>query len=433
MVSIRILEYSKDKEEIEKIKQRAILNQKEIEYSVKKIIEKVRYEGDKAISYYTEKFDGVNISEDEFTVTKKEIAEAYTCISKTQINAIKKAIENVKKFSLRQKPAEFFEEIIPGVSCGILLRPIEKVGCYIPAGRYPLPSTAYMTIIPAKVAGVKEIIVATPPKKPGKADPGVIVASDIAGATRIIKIGGAQAIAALAYGTKTIPKVNKIVGPGNIYVTTAKKIVFGDVGLDMLAGPSEVVIIASEKADPNFVAADMLAQAEHDAFAAALLITDSKEFAMKVKAELNRQVNLLSTKDIIEKSFENCSCIVLVDSIEEAIFFANDFAPEHLEIIGYDKSILNGITNAGSIFFGEYSPEPAGDYCSGTNHVLPTMQSAKSRGGLSIYDFLKMITVQELTKEGLSSLKETISVLADMEGLPAHKNSVLKRFEDVEK
>ncbi|MBT4351337.1 histidinol dehydrogenase, partial [archaeon] len=326
-------------------------------------------------------------------------------------------------------PKPFLEEIAPGVKCGTLIKPIEKVGCYIPGGNYPLPSTTLMTVGPAKVAGVKEIIVSTPPQKNGGANPATIVAADIAGATKIVISGGAQAIAAMAYGTRTIPKVNKIVGPGNIYVTAAKKLLYGEVGIDMPAGPSEVVILASSDSNPKYIASDMLAQAEHDVVACGLLFTDSMELANKVKQEIIIQTEKLASKEIIKKSFENYSCIVLVKTVTDVIDFCNDFAPEHLEIIGYDESILDKITNAGSIFFGEYSVEAAGDYCSGTNHVIPTGGFSKVRGGLSVYDFLKMPTIQKLSRQGLESLKDTITTLAEMESLPAHANSAKIRFE----
>ncbi len=429
MVEVRILDYKKDIEEIKKVFNRSSKNIDEIEPIVKEIISKVKGEGDKALVYYANKFDYAKLDERDLVVSEDEIKDAFSLVSEIQIVTIKSALNNIRKFSFLQKPKPFFSKISKGISAGVMIIPIEKVGCYIPAGKYPLLSTALMTVIPAKVAGVKEIIVSSPPQKDGKINPAIIVASILSGATKIVKAGGAQAIAALAYGTETIPKVDKIVGPGNIYVTCAKKLVYGVVGIDMLAGPSEIVIIATEKSNSKFIASDMLAQAEHDPLACAILFTDSQKLADDVKKEIELQAEMLSTKETIERSFENCSSIVIVDSIEHAISFSNEFAPEHLELIGFDKSILRKIKNAGSIFIGEYSCEAAGDYCSGPNHVLPTGQSAKFRAGLSVYDFLKMTTVQMLTKDGLSSLKDTISELADMENLPAHKSSVLKKFE----
>lgn len=428
-MNIRILNYNEDKIEINKIKQRSSVNLLEIEDLVKQVIKKVKDNGNQALIEYANKFDRVKLEEKDLIVSKKEIKEAYNKLSKKEITAIKTALSNIKKFAVLQKPKSFLKEVLPGVKEGILIKPIENVGCYIPGGNYPLPSTTLMSVCPAKVAGVKNIIVATPPQKNGRANPATIVAADIAGASTIVVSGGAQAIAAMAYGTKTIPKVNKIVGPGNIYVTAAKKLLYGEVGIDMLAGPSEVLIIASKNSNPKFIAADMLAQAEHDVLACSLLFTDSIKLAVAVKNEIVIQINKLNSKKIIKESFNRYSCIVIVDSVKQAIEFSNNFAPEHLEIVGFDESMLDKITNAGSIFFGEYSLEAAGDYCSGPNHVLPTGGSAKYRGGLSVFDFLKMPTIQMLTKKGLRSLKNTIVTLAKLESLPAHTNSVKIRFE----
>ncbi|NTV22818.1 MAG: histidinol dehydrogenase [Nanoarchaeota archaeon] len=427
MIEVRMIDYGTQKEFIDRIRNRS--SSADVESCVQDIIDSVKKGGDAALLELTLKFDKVQLEPGKILVSDKEIKEAYSKITEKQKKAIKAAIANVEKFAQAQKPKGFTTEISNGVKCGVILRPLEKVGCYIPAGRYPLPSTTYMTIVPARIAGVKEIVVTTPPKKDGKADPGIIVAADMAGACRIFKIGGAQAIAALAFGTETIPKVDKICGPGNIYVTVAKKLLYGTVGIDMLAGPSEIVIIASEKAEPGFVAADMLAQAEHDPLAASILITDSKKLAEEVKEELSIQAEKLSSKETIRQSFDNYSCIIIAKDKTQAVELSNTIAPEHLEIIGYEKGILKDITNAGSVFFGSYSCEAAGDYCSGTNHVLPTGESARVRSGLSVYDFLKMITIQYLTKPGLEGLKETIGTLADMEGLPAHKNACMKRFE----
>jgi histidinol dehydrogenase len=431
-MNVRILKFNDDKFEIEKVKSRSNTDLSKIEDDVKVIIKNVKEKGNCALIDYAKKFDNVELLEQNLIVSGIEIIDAYKQLTQNEINSIKKALVNIKKFAEQQMPKPFLMEISPGVKNGVLIKPIDRVGCYIPGGNYPLPSTTLMTIVPAKVAGVKEIIVATPPQKNGRANPAIVVAADIAGADKIVISGGAQAVAALAYGTTTVPKVNKIVGPGNVYVTAAKKLLYGQVGIDMLAGPSEVVIIASSDSNPKYIAADMLAQAEHDVVACGLLFTDSIKLAEAVKDELIKQTKKLKSKEIIKKSFENYSCIVLVDSVEDVIKFSNDFAPEHLQIIGYDKSILDKISNAGSIFFGEYSVEAAGDYCTGTNHVLPTGQSAKFRAGLSVYDFLKMPTVQMLTKNGLNSLNSTIVALAELEKLPAHANSVKIRFEDDE-
>jgi histidinol dehydrogenase len=427
---VNILDIEKNKLQIEKIKQRSNIDLGRVEESVREILNNVKNRGNKALIEYANKFDNVNLNEQDLVVSKEQIKNAYSKLNQNQIVAIKFALSNIKKFAELQMPRSFLNELSPGIKCGTLIRPIDSVGCYIPGGNYPLPSTTLMTVIPAKVAGVKEIIVVTPPQKNGVVNPAILVASDLAGATKIILSGGAQGIAAIAYGTKTIPKVNKIVGPGNKYVTVAKKLLYGEVGIDMLAGPSEVLIIAKEDSNPKFIAADMLAQAEHDVVSCALLLTDSKKLANAVKYEIIKQTKKLSSKEIIKKSFEKYSCIVLVDSVDRAISFSNDFAPEHLEIMGYDESILDKITNAGSIFFGEYSVESAGDYCSGTNHVLPTGQFSKVRAGLSVYDFLKMPTIQMLTKKGLKALTNTITTLGKLEGLPAHVNSAKIRFEN---
>jgi histidinol dehydrogenase len=416
---IRILDGIKDKDEIERIRNRKVIS--DVEPAARDIIEKVRKDGDNALKEFANKFDDSEII--DFEISRQEIKDAYSKLSDKEICEIKNASFNIKKFAEFQLPKSGSIEIKKGIRCGYIISPIEKIGCYIPSGKYPLPSTVMMTVIPAKVAGVKYIYIATP-----KPTPAIIVAADICDADRIFRVGGAQAIAAFAYGTESIPKVDKIVGPGNSYVTAAKKIVFGDVGIDMLAGPSEILII-SEEGDPKFIASDMLAQAEHDEYASAILITTSPGLANEVSSELNKQVCLLDTREVIERSFLRYSAIILVRTIKEALELSNGFAPEHLEIDS--KEILKGIRNAGSIFIGRYSCEAAGDYASGTNHVLPTSQTSRFRGGLSVFDFVKIQTYQELSKEGLLQIKETISCLASMENLPAHKNSVLKRFEDV--
>ena len=418
---IRIIDI-KNREEIDRIKSRNKENLDLALSRVKPIIEAVKKFGDKALIDYTKKFDCYDIAKNTIGITKNEIKEAYQKVDKKLIAALKEAAGIIEKFSREQLPKEWSREIKKGIKIGQLIRPLEKVGCYIPGGKYSLVSTVLMVVIPAKVAGVKEIVICSPPRPKNYA---LFVAADIAGADKIFRIGGAQAIAALAYGTETIPKVDKIVGPGNIFVTAAKKLVYGDVGIDFLAGPTEVMVLA-EKGNPKFIAADLLAQAEHDRSASAILVTTNKRLAEEVKKEVNIQSKSLKTEAVANESINKNSAIVIAGNMNEAINLVNDFAPEHLII--EDKKILDKISNAGAIFIGEYSCEAAGDYCIG-NHVLPTSGIAKFRAGLSVLDFVKMPTVQELTKEGLSSIKGIITALADAEGLDAHKKSVEKRFE----
>lgn len=422
----QIYSLSRDKKDIERIKQRSTKDFDKVIKQVTRIIDAIKRRGDSAVSYYTNKLNKVKLT--DFKVSDKEKQEAYNSLSEKEINAIKNAANNIRKFCEIEKPKPWQESISSGIVVGQLVKPLDNVGVYVPAGRYPLPSSALMNIIPAKVAGVNKIIVCTPPRKDGKANEAIIVATDIAGADSVFKIGGAKAIAAMAYGTETVPKVDKIVGPGGIYVTAAKKVVFGDVGIDFLAGPTEVLIIADGKANPKFVAADMLAQAEHDTLACALLVTDSKELANRVKSEIRKQLKKLLTAETIKQSLKNYGGIILVKDLNQAFEFANDFAPEHLEIMIDDSKLLEKVRNVGAVFLGEYSVEAAGDYASGPNHVLPTNGVAKVRAGLSVRDFLKMPTVQILTKDGLESIKETIITLADLEFLAAHANSVKIRF-----
>lgn len=411
----------KNKEGIKAIKNR---NKADLDLAllrVKPIIETVKKFGDKALIDYTKKFDCFDITKNTIEIKKNEIEDAYKKVDKKLIKALKEAAALIKKFSKEQLPKEWSKEIENGIKIGQIIRPLERVGCYIPGGKYLLVSTVLMTVIPAKIANVKEIFICSPPKPKNYA---LLVAADIAGVNKIFRVGGAQAIAALAYGTKTIPKVDKIVGPGNIFVTAAKKLVYGDVGIDFLAGPTEVMILA-EKGSAKFIASDLLAQAEHDRMASTILITTNKKLAEKVKKEINAQLKNLKTELVANESIRKNSAIILADNINEAINLVNDFAPEHLII--EDKKMLKKIKNAGAIFIGNYSCVPAGDYCIG-NHVLPTAGFAKIRAGLSVLDFIKMPTVQELSKEGLKSIKDIIIELAKIEGLDGHKKSVEMRF-----
>lgn len=383
--------------------------------SVTEIISSVRENGDCAIREYTAKFGDGNIS--SFRLTENEIKEAIKKVDKNTINTIKFSINNVKEFAQAQyNSIKELEININGNILGHKIIPIDSVGCYIPGGNYPLPSSAIMTIIPAKVAGVKRIIAMSP-----KIQPVTIAAAYYAGADEIYKIGGVQAVAAMAYGTETIEKVNKIVGPGNKYVTSAKKQVFGQCGIDFLAGPSEVLIIADDSANPDFIAADMLAQCEHDKDARAFLICFSKEFADKVNQKANEYLKSLPTKNIAEISYSK-SYAVIVNSIEEAVELSNKKAPEHLELcIDNAENEINKFTNYGSMFIGNYSAEVFGDYVSGTNHTLPTNQVAKYSGGLSVFDYIKIQTYQIIKKSSLNETAKNASILAKEEGLFAHK------------
>lgn len=388
--------------------------------SVEEIAKDVKANGDAAVKKYIQQFDREDL--DCFLVSSEEILAAYKKVDRETIKAIKKSIVNVKKFSEKQlKSIKNLKTKIDKNELGHRIIPLDTVGCYIPGGNYPLLSSAVMTITPAKVAGVKEVVACSP-----KIKPETIVACDLAGADKIYKIGGVQAIAAMAYGTESVTKVNKIVGPGNKYVTAAKKYVFGEVGIDFLAGPSEVMVIADDTANPEFVSADMLAQCEHDLDARAFLVCSSKEFAQKVEVSALKQLESLSTKEIASKAFEKSFAIV-VKSLDEAIKLSNKKAPEHLELCIKEikgtgaKTYMNKFTNYGSMFVGNYSAEVYGDYCSGTNHVLPTNEVSKYSGGLSVFDFIKIQTYQIISKKGNKIISPYASTLANKEGLMAHK------------
>ncbi len=394
------------------------LQQKQLIETVRKILSDVKKNGDKAVAAYSKKFDGIGPK--NFEVGRKETEDAYAKVDEQTVIVFKQAASNIKKFAEEQLAQfkDFEYNIAEGVAIGQRIVPLERVGCYVPGGRYPLPSTALMCVIPAKVAKVKEVIVCSP-----KIRPEVIVAADIAGADRIFKIGGVQAIGAMAYGTKTVPKVDKIVGPGNSFVAAAKKEVYGEVGIDFIAGPSEVLVIADEKANPAYVAADLLAQAEHDPSAKPGLIVTSKEMASRIMEEVKIQLKKLATKEIAGKAMKN-GAIILAENSDEAANIANEMAPEHLELqIENPDEIIPKLKNYGSLFIGEYSAEVFGDYCSGTNHTLPTNGAARYAGGLSVKDFVKMLTWQKITKEGSGEMVRIASKLAEVEGLAAHKNA----------
>jgi histidinol dehydrogenase len=390
----------------------------EAEAAVAPILEAVRTRGDKALLEYARKFDG--LAAKSVRVSEKALGAARDHLAPEFVAAVATAAESVRAFAVRQMPAEWMRDVRSGLKLGQIVRPLDTVAAYIPGGRYPLPSTVVMTVVPAQVAGVQNICVASP-----RAVPEVFGTAALMGVSNVFQMGGAQAIAAFAYGTRTVPKADRIVGPGNIYVAAAKKLLAGEVGIDFIAGPTEILIIA-EDGDPRVLAADMLAQAEHDVDASSILLTTSKRLANAVAAEVEAQLRNLPTAGVASKSIRKNSAILLVRSLEEAVELSNRFAPEHLSIP--DSSLLPAIRHAGSVFVGPFSPEAAGDYASGPNHVLPTSGAARVRGGLSVTDFLKVISVQQLNELALNRLAPAITTLARAEGLEAHARSVEVRL-----
>ncbi|MBU3075095.1 histidinol dehydrogenase [Clostridium estertheticum] len=403
--------------------------QKDVNIIVDKILADVRTRGDEAIIEYTQKFDSKFVTLANFVVTDTEIKNAYKMVDQDFLDAIRLAKVNVKEFHEKQKRNAWMMTKEKGAILGQTLRGLESVGIYVPGGTASYPSSVIMNAIPAKVAGVENLVMVTPPLNDGTVNPHILVAADIAGVDTIYKMGGAQAIAGLAYGTEKISKVDKIVGPGNIYVAMAKKSVFGCVAIDMIAGPSEILIIADEFANQHFIAADLMSQAEHDVLASAMLITTSRDLANKVVKELEIQIKDMSRCKIIKESLEKYGVILIAQNIDEAIELANDIAPEHLEVMVHDPfNYLGDIKNAGSIFLGEYAPEPLGDYMAGPNHVLPTSGTARFFSPLSVDDFIKKSSYIYYTKEALSEVKDKVIKLSDVEGLTAHGNSIKVRF-----
>lgn len=406
-------------------------NYSQYESTVNEIIENVKANKDKAVFEYTEKFDKFELTAENIKVTREEIDEAYTKMDAKLVEVIRKAAENIKVFHMKQLRNSWFDAKEDGTILGMKITPIEKAGVYVPGGKAAYPSSVLMNVIPAKVAGVKEIIMTTPPGADGKVNPGTLVAADIAGVDTIYKVGGAQAIAALAYGTESIPKVDKITGPGNIFVALAKKAVYGYVSIDSIAGPSEILVLADETANPRYVAADMLSQAEHDELASAILITTSKELAEKVSEEVDKFTAELSRTEIIQKSLDNYGYILLAESMEQAIETTNEIASEHLEILTKNPfDVMTKIRNAGAIFLGEYSSEPLGDYFAGPNHILPTNGTAKFFSPVNVDDFIKKSSIISYSREALEKLYKDIELFAESEGLTAHANSIKVRFED---
>jgi len=397
---------------------------------VDEIVREVRAGGDKAVFAYTEKFDGIKMTADAVWVTQEEIDEAYRNIDPELLSVMRDSAANIRDFHMRQRRNSWFDTK-DGIVLGQRVTPIAKVGVYVPGGSAVLSSSVLMNIIPAKVAGVPEIVMVTPPQKNGALNPASVVAAVEAGVTRIAKIGGAQAIAALAYGTESIPRVDKIVGPGNIYVALAKKAVYGSVGIDSIAGPSEILVLADETATPRYVAADLLSQAEHDKMASAILVTTSRELAQKVDAEVREMTKTLARREVIEASLENYGRIFVADTMESAIEAANEIASEHMEILTKDPwETMTHIQNAGAIFLGEYSSEPLGDYYAGPDHILPTNGTARFFSPLSVDDFIKKSSVICYSREELRKVYRKVTTFAEAEGLTAHANSMYVRFEN---
>ena len=404
---------------------------KKVSQTVAEIIENVRQNGDQAVREYTMKFDGSLPPAIE--VSREEINDALTEADPDFVSPLLNSMENIADFHNRQKHQSFIDLKENGVILGQRIRGLKRVGLYVPGGTAAYPSSVLMNAVPAKIAGVQELIMVTPPTKDGKANPDILTAAAVAGVDRVFLLGGAQAVAALAYGTETIPKVDKIVGPGNIFVATAKRQLYGVVDIDMVAGPSEILVLADETANPKYVAADLMSQAEHDRLASAILITTSRKLAEETKAELERQVETLSRKEIIRESLQNCSGIIVCDTIDRAIDLANEVAPEHLEVAVKDPfTYLGRLDNAGSVFLGEYAPEPLGDYYAGPNHVLPTSGTARFFSPLSVDAFVKKSSYIYYTKEALQEASADIVRFANREGLTAHANSIIVRSEGEE-
>lgn len=403
----------------------------EYENTVNEIINNVRENGDKALFDYTLKFDKFAVNEKTIKVTRKEIEEAYKELSDDFVEVMKKSAENIRVFHEKQKRNTWIDTKEDGSILGQRILPIEISGVYVPGGKAAYPSSVLMNVVPAKVAGVERIVMCTPPSKDGKVNAGTLVAADIAGVTEIYKVGGAQAIAAMAFGTASVPKVDKITGPGNIFVALAKKACFGHVSIDSIAGPSEILVLTDETANPRYVAADLLSQAEHDELASSILITTSQDIADKVSKEIDEFLKTLSRSEIIKKSLENYGYIFVADNMDDAIDAANAVASEHLEIITKNPfETMTKIKNAGAIFLGEYSSEPLGDYFAGTNHILPTNRTARFFSPLSVDDFVKKTSIISYSQEGLYKVHKDIELFAKEEGLTAHANSIAVRFEN---
>ncbi|WP_026515855.1 histidinol dehydrogenase [Butyrivibrio sp. MC2021] len=401
----------------------------EYEATVNDIITDIRKNGDAALFEYTRKFDKCEITPENILVTREEIEEAYKKLDPAFVEVMKKSAENIRVFHEKQKRNSWIDTKEDGSILGQRIMPIEISGVYVPGGKAAYPSSVLMNVVPAKVAGVERIIMCTPPGKDGSVNPGTLVAADIAGVTEVYKAGGAQAIAAMAFGTESVPKVDKITGPGNIFVALAKKACFGHVSIDSIAGPSEILVLADETANQRYVAADLLSQAEHDEMASAILVTTSEEVAKKVSKEIEEFLKTLSRSEIIRKSLDNYGYIFVAKTMEDAIDAANAVASEHLEIITRNPfEVMTKIKNAGAIFLGEYSSEPLGDYYAGPNHILPTNRTARFFSPLNVDDFMKKTSIIAYSREGLEKVHEDIELFAKEEGLTAHANSIAVRF-----
>ena len=419
------------KDILENLLKRSPNNYGEFESTVAQILDKVKNEGDAALFAYTKEFDKADVTKETIRVTDAEIEEAYAQIDPALLGVIRKALVNIRQYHEKQIQNSWFTSTTDGTMLGQKVTPLNRVGVYVPGGKAVYPSSVLMNIVPAKVAGVPHIVMTTPPGKDGKVCASTLVAAKEAGADEIYKVGGAQAIGALAFGTESIPKVDKIVGPGNIFVALAKKAVYGYVSIDSIAGPSEILVLADETANPHFVAADLLSQAEHDELACAILITTSEEFAKKVDEEVKGFVEVLSRKEIIQKSLDNYGYILVAESMDEAIATVNEIASEHLELVTKNPfETMTKIRNAGAIFVGEYSSEPLGDYFAGPNHVLPTNGTAKFFSPLSVDDFIKKSSIISYSREALEPIYKDIVQFAECEQLTAHANSIRVRFED---
>lgn len=430
---MRILKLTKETQNniLENLLKRSPNSYGEFESRVNDIIQNVREKRDEAIFEYTLKFDGATINQDNIRVTEEEIKEAYEQVDPKLLDVIRKALVNIRDYHAKQKQYSWFDSDESGIILGQKVTPLKTVGVYVPGGKAVYPSSVLMNVIPAKVAGVSNIIMTTPCGKDGKVYPSTLVAAKEAGVDAIYKVGGAQAIAALAFGTESIPKVDKIVGPGNIYVALAKKAVFGYVSIDSIAGPSEIMVLADETANPRFVAADLLSQEEHDEMASAILVTTSETLAEQVSVEVDKFVATLSRKEIIQKSLDNYGYILVADTMQDAIDTVNEIASEHLELVTKNPfETMTKIRNAGAIFIGEYSSEPLGDYFAGPNHVLPTNGTAKFFSPLGVDDFIKKSSIISYSREALEPVYKDIVQFAECEKLTAHANSIRVRFED---
>lgn len=403
----------------------------EYEQRVAAIVEDVRERGDEALFGYTEKFDRVKLTKENVQVTEEEIAEAYRAVSGEFLEVMRRALANIRAYHEKQRRFSWFDSQPSGTILGQKVSALSRVGVYVPGGKAVYPSSVLMNIVPAKVAGVEQIVMTTPPGADGKVSPATLVAAKEAGIDVVYKVGGAQAIAALAFGTESIPKVDKIVGPGNIYVALAKKAVFGHVSIDSIAGPSEIMVLADETANPRFVAADLLSQAEHDEMASAILVTTSRELAEQVSAQVEEFTGKLSRREIIRRSLDQYGYILVASSMDDALAVANEIASEHLELVTKNPfEVMTKIRNAGAIFIGEYSSEPLGDYFAGPDHILPTNGTAKFFSPLSVDDFIKKSSIVYYSREALAAVQKDIIRFANEEQLTAHANSIAVRFEE---